>query len=980
MKYFEGVIIMNRLKTFGSKKLVAIFLVASLAIGSIFASPLNLASSTNDAKIYNETYKSVKDASSVSDGWIVRTKENMVSFENSGLSVTVGENSLVQFTSLDDQAPVIYLIDGWISVTTDAKLTIKTTVTGYAVNAGSTIVVISNAQNEHGYVEKGSATAVNAITNAITKIEEGNYLNLADSTAQTKAPETDSQVTEISTKLSQPAIEEQPTEVETQPEAEEPITEQPAEEQPTETAEVKTTTEVETTEEVVTEPEAETEVETVAETTEEVAGPLTKTFTYAGYEATVTAYIGQAVVEYPAFVTAQELYDAAQAAYNAYSNYLSDVYIQVVEDGKAIVTYPETYGVDEFNFAMDILEKEIPYYIATLFGLPVEEAPEVETETATTTQTVEAQPSEIEINSEPAEPTTTTVIVPLTKTFSYAGYEATITANLGQATIEYPAFVTAQELYDAAQAAYNAYPSYLSEVYIQVVEDGKAVVTYPETYGQAEFNLAVSLIEKELPSYIASLFAEEEPEVYVDTTEAVIIEIVAPESPAVTAESETTETSETEENTEIAEAPEVTVTAVKQEKKSSNVKLGATLGLVYGQYTEGSEFKAIIDKHYIRRIGISPENATVIFDPYITIDNFTFGLHFEIDAIKTESSYNSTSKAAKINSIAKYIGRINYNTENVSINIDRTHSVEFSSPVFYSMDKAFDKNDSLVATASAKFGFLKVSGFVDDLEFTNHLNGQTQYAGLTLTSGSKYVAVNASVLAAVNNLKDIDFYPSIDAHASFNIRNTKITLYAGFAGLYKTKTTATTVKATFDFDVMDFSFGVAYNSGSHISGSISNSNVTVTEAFEGKSLDVLFSAGLHVGALSIDGSVTLPLSLNDAGGKIAYNTVKTANGSTKQVSADIMSLSAKLQFSNFSITGGVLYEGFAAKAVNVIKALKNDSGKRAAVKGLVDTDLATIYAKMALNIGGFEAYARGDFANIDGHARVAATFGASFSF
>ena len=957
---------MNRLKTFGSKKLVAIFLVASLAIGSIFASPLNLASSTNDAKIYNETYKSVKDASSASDGWIVRTKENMVSFENSGLRVTVGENSLVQFTSLDDQAPVIYLIDGWISVTTDTKLTIKTTVTGYAVNAGSTIVVISNAQNEHGYVEKGSATAVNAITNAITKITEGNYLNLADSTAQTKAPETDSQVAEISTKLTQPVTEE--------PVVEEPVTEQPAEELPTETAEVETTTEVETAEEVVTEPEAETEVETVAETTEEVAGPLTKTFSYAGYEATVTAYIGQAVVEYPAFVTAQEIYDAAQAAYNAYSSYLSDVYIQVVEDGKAIVTYPETYGVDEFNFAMDILEKEIPYYIATLFGLPVEEAPEIETETetATTTQTVEAQPAEIEINSEPAEPVTTTVIVPLTKTFSYAGYEATITANIGQATIEYPAFVTAQEIYDAATAAYNAYPSYLSDVYIQVVEDGKTVVTYPETYGEAEFNLAVSLIEKELPSYIASLFAEEEPEVYVDTTEAVIIEIVAPETPAVKAE--------TAETTEVAKAPEVTVTAVKQEKKSSNVKLGATLGLVYGQYTEGSEFKAIIDKHYIRRIGISPENATVIFDPYITVDNFTFGLHFEIDAIKTESSCNSTSKVAKINSIAKYIGRINYNTENVSINIDRTHSVEFSSPVFYSMDKAFDKNDSLVATASVKFGFLKVSGFVDDLEFTNHLNGQTQYAGLTLTSGSKYVAVNASVLAAVNNLKDIDFYPSIDAHASFNIRNTKVTLYAGFAGLYKTKTTATTVKATFDFDVMDFSFGVAYNSGSHISGLISNSNVTVTEAFKGKSLDVLFSAGLHVGALSIDGSVTLPLSLNDEGGKIAYNTVKTASGSTKQVSADIMSLSAKLQFKSFSITGGVLYEGFAAKAVNVIKALKNDSGKRAAVKGLVDTDLATIYAKMALNIGGFEAYARGDFANIDGHARVAATFGASFSF
>ncbi len=1002
---------MNRIRNKGAKKLVAIVLVVALSIGSVFASPLNLAGSSNNAKIYNETYKAVSNPEAVTNGWIVRTKDNPVSFENSDLKVTIGENSLVKFISLEDANPVIYLLDGWISAASSesVKLAIKTPVTAYGLTAGSSILVISDAENEHGYIQKGSATAVNAITNAITRITESNYLNLADSSATTKAPEADSKIATIVTKLQSQPVEEPVAEPTVETSVQEETTTEVATEATTEvTTEVatedatevitETTTEAatEVTTEVTTEAtettsetsaleaeKAEDSETTVAETITEaevVLSPLTKTFTYAGYEATITAYVGQAIVEYPAFVTAQEIYAAAAAAYKAYTAYLSEVYIEVVEAGKAVVTYPETYGEAEFNLAVELLEKELPAYISSLF------AQDSESKVEETTQVV---PVEIEAKSEPAEPIITTVVVPMTKTFTYAGYEATVTADVGQAILEYPAFVTTQELYAAAAAAYSVYSEYLNDVYIEVVEAGKAVVTYPETYGEAEFNFAVELIEKELPAYLEALFAEEsEAQINVDVTD-VVVEIIAPETsttkPETEAETEVqTEVQAEEETTvtEVAEAPAVTIEPAKAEKKT-NVAFGATIGVVYGQYTEGSEFKAILDKHYIRRIGIAPKSLIINLDPSLTVGNFKLGLHLSLDVLNIKDSFSfntNNGKTGYINSLAKYIGNINYNSENLNVDIDRTHSIQASSPVFHSMDKAFDKNNSLVATASLDFNFVKVSGFVDDLQLTNHLNGETQYAGINLTAGSKYVTVNASVIAAAKNLKDIDFYPAIDALTSFNLGKTKVTVYAGIAGLYKTKTTATTIKATFDFNALKIGFGLAYNSGSHISSSISNSNVTVVNAFEGNSLDLDFTAGLKLGILSIDGSVTLPLSLNENGGRIAYNTVKTLNGNTKQASADVMSLSAKLDFNTVCISGGVLYEGFAAKLVNVAKAVKRGSGRKAAVKSLVDTDLATVYAQMTLTFGDLEAYVRGDLAAIDGHARVSTTLGASYNF
>lgn len=940
------------------KKIIAVVLITAMAIGSIFASPLTLVGSDGNAKVYDETFKSVDTANSITGNWIIRTEDNVVVFENEGLRLKIGEYSLVRILSLDDATPVVYLLDGWLGATAaeTVSVTINTPVTVYSANAGSTIVVLSSKTAENGYVYKGSATFINEVTSAITEVQEDMYLDLAQSSAIIEKPEDG---TEIAITIEKFLAEEPKTEAET-----------------VETVVAETTEEVET---------------------EVIIAPLTKTFSYGGYEATITAYIGKAYIEYPSFVTAQEIYDAAAAAYSAYGAYLDGVYVQVVEDGLAVVTYPETYGEPEFNFAMSLLEKELPYYIASLFAQPsVESTEEVEED-----QFVIAQ---IEPKSKPTSKTQT-IIVPLTKTFSFAGYEATITAHPGKAYIEYPTFVTAQEIYDAAAAAYSAYGAYLNDVYIQVVEDGLAVVTYPETYGEPEFNFAISLLDKELPYYIASVLGielnVESASVVAEATTEETTEAIAEEVPTETTEAVaevTTEVSveasadvkeEEKESEAVETTPQVPAPPVVEkpvEKKGA--KFGATIGVVYGQYTEGSEFKPFIDKNIIRKIGFAPKNVVVNVDPYLTVGNFTIGLHASINVLDLKGSFTFTTDQGAIgyvSSVAKYVGRINYNGDKFNLDIDRNHSVESSSPVFYCLDKAFDSNNSLVATESLKLGFVTIGAFVDDLQFSNLLNGKNQFAGLSLSTGSKTVDVNASVIASIYSLKNIDFYPAIDATAKIsNGEKLNVDIYAGIASLFNSNTSSSLnilakTKLTLNTKAFSFGIGAAYNKGKHISNTVNNSPVTVVTAFEGQSIDVLLSTGLNLGVFSLNGSMSIPLSLN-GGEKLAYNTVKTRSGNQIDITADVLSLSAALTFENLSLSGGILFAGFTGRVSELVEAYKNNTGKNAALAGLVDSELATMYAQMTVNFGGFEAYLRGDLATINGSKNVATSFGASFTF
>ena len=339
------------------KKVVAVLLLLSMTAGIVFSAPLAVVS--GDAKIYDSTYKSVKNASEASDGYVIKTGAESVLLENGDVKLSVEPNSLAQIISLDGN-PEIYLLDGRAELSSASAFTIRTTVTSYKAEAGTSIYVITEEKEETAYVGTGSATATNLITKEVTQLGAGTYIDNAKAgftPAQTVLEEYWKKPAQTQQAAQQPAAEAPSSETAQQQAAQQPAAEAPS----AETAQQQAST--------------------------ETAGALVHTFDYYGFTATVEAYIGQAYISYPAFVTDEELGAAAAAAVAAYPEYTQGITYEILEPGLAVVYYPEAYGPDEFYFAMGLLEGELYAYLdyisAQLFAkepAPAPAAPEVKQE------------------------------------------------------------------------------------------------------------------------------------------------------------------------------------------------------------------------------------------------------------------------------------------------------------------------------------------------------------------------------------------------------------------------------------------------------------------------------------------------------------------------------------------------------------------------------------------------------------------------
>lgn len=328
------------------RKVLAATLVLVLSALSVFASALAPAAGFGDAAVYDASCKAVANPGKVEDGYLVRTAGKAVVLSDEKLTVEVEAGSLVQFSGLDSE-PVIYVIDGKAGVGSDAAFTVKTPVTEYRAQAGSSIFVTSDADNETAFLEKGAAEGKNLITGQVSALEEGKTIDNSrkgEQTATTRQEywKADAQAEPEKAPEAAPAAEEPKTEPEKAAEPEKPA--EPAREEAPKAEEAKTEP---------AQPAA--------------AGALTRTFEYHGYTATVEAYIGEAFITYPAFVTDEEIYTAAAAACRAYPQYTQEIVFAITGRGQLTVTYPASYGADEFNFAMDILEKELPYYLDSIF-------------------------------------------------------------------------------------------------------------------------------------------------------------------------------------------------------------------------------------------------------------------------------------------------------------------------------------------------------------------------------------------------------------------------------------------------------------------------------------------------------------------------------------------------------------------------------------------------------------------------------------
>lgn len=816
---------MNRMKgSSRAKRIIAAVVMVAVAFGFVFASPLNLEGPLGNARVYDRSFKSVANPTTADEGWIVRTFDNEVLLANESMVMNVGSGSLVQILNLTN-APEVYLLDGWVAMEiSSASAQVRTPSTLYSAQQGTVLVVASTSQAENAYIHTGYAQATDAITSTKTDVLAGSYVNATAAGFQTLAP-TDETVARA-----------QLPEIEVPQASEEPVVEEPAKQEET--------------------------AQPVAELTPAFEiKPLEKTLSYAGYEATITAYIGKAYVKYPSFVTAQEIYTAAAAALAAHPADLQNVTIRVVEDGLAEITYPEAYGEREFDYAIMLLEKELPYYIASLFAPKAPEAP--------------VQP-QVEVKEEPAK-------VP----------EAPV-----EPTVEIVLKTTVQD-----------------------------------------------------------------------------VEVVAePQAPAMDAAPAIDE-AVTVEETEASVQP---VAEVPVEKKASNVKLGAKIAVEYGLPFEDNQYKGLVQDEYFR-LGFFMNNVNIAVDPYITIGDFTLGLHLAINTADVKSSFTfdtANGVAGYVASVAKYVGRINYENDAVKLAIDRNHEFTFASPVAASFDRDFDTTARLAASFDGRFGIVGITAFMDDLEMTNKLNGKKQFAGLRLALDAGPVEFGISAAADIRNVDILDeqygaeLYPAVDVNVPFSIGNTNIDIVLGGA-------TNITLGETVDFNTLSYlaklnvkvshdlyyiGIGAAYNKGDHLNGTVNNSLVTVTKPFHGESVDALLSAGLNWGPVSLDASANVPFALHkEQGGLLAYNEVLTRRGNTATITADTIKLKAKLSFGGFALDGGIMFDGFCGRMADLSKAVVNRQDKMDAIRGLQDPEIATYFVGMSYGIGGFEAHVKGNY-------------------
>lgn len=265
------------------------------------------------------------------------------------------------------------------------------------------------------------------------------------------------------------------------------------------------------------EPVEETAAVEVAAAEEE---KIVKEINLYGYKATIEYADKVATITYPSFITNDEVIAAAQAAYAAYSAYLQGTSL-VVDNGTAVMTFPTDVTEADLDVVVATLQAELPTYVAAVLGgVPA------------------AEPA---VAAEPAAE-------PIVKTINLLGYEATIEYADKVATITYPSFITNAEVAQAAKAAYASFSKYLEGTELSI-DNGTAVLTFPQEITEADVDYAVALLEAQLPAYVATLFPAEEPAEVAVVAEAPAAETAAvEEAPAATepAAAETTAPAATE--------------------------------------------------------------------------------------------------------------------------------------------------------------------------------------------------------------------------------------------------------------------------------------------------------------------------------------------------------------------------------------------------------------------------------------------------
>lgn len=778
------------------KRTLVSLLILAAVVGSVFASPLKPGTGFGDAKVYDNNYKAMPNATEISDGFVIRTSKDAVILDNGTTHVELDSNSLAVFTSLENGLQ-IYILDGKMLVSsTSGDFTIMTTVTTYNAKSGSSIYVITDATDEIGFVSEGSAEAHNFIMKTSTKFEAGQYID------------------------------------------------------------------------------------------------------------------------------------------------------------NSVSGFPPS-----------------PSSVANVWGEPRKE-PEPP-----------VQQAEPEKKQE-------TKISPLRRTFTYGNLKATITAYQGYAEISYPTFITNEEIITAAAAAAAAYPQYMDGIFYEIKDAGKLVLYYPENYGEGELNLAMNLINAELPAYIASLAAPQpEPTAVVATAEV-------PEAPVEPVQQETVVEQPAQPQTE--KTPLETVPRPEQPEpepeKKSDFKFGLWAGGVYGKGNDGDDFAVF--PYSGERIGTFWKNYSFFLRPYISFKGFTFGLNAEAQFINNNfqvKNYEFDTEhgiTGYVNSVAKYISALGYESENFTLMFDMKNNLTFNGPIFNSADRLYATSDKLSGRLNLKAGVFSLDGFVDDIRLTAKMEGRSQYAGIRagLTLGSLNFGIGA-VADYARGVKNALFYPTADFSFPFNLAGTRIKLSAeaaaqiGISGGFKLNGFMGKAMINVGYGPMDIGLGAAYNRNRHFSNLITNAPVTTDTFNEGTSFDAIAQVKLDTKVFSFKTAFSIPVSEN--GGRFA-NKIKTRSGNIVDSSADVMDFQTDLRLGSFTFTLGASIYGFSGKVSDAINSATDKEALKEALLDMISPETSTIFAKLDFNtpvgFGVLDVFARLDLAVVESRLRLPLSIGASYSF
>ena len=259
----------------------------------------------------------------------------------------------------------------------------------------------------------------------------------------------------------------------------------------------------------VTEPEPVAVEEPEPVVVEEVVlpePPVIKNYGIYGYILHTKVGDGEVVLEYPAFIPDEDVIGFFAVENEKYGLGDLGVVYTLEGDGRAVLTYPDTYSRDVVSAELDLLVEDLLAYLAA----PAEpEEATVEPEIVVVEEVVLPEP-------------------PVMKNYGIYGYILHTEVGDGEVVLEYPAFIPDEDVIGFFAVENKKYGLGDLGVVYTLEGDGRAVLTYPETYSRDVVSAELDLLVEDLLAYLA---APAEPEEAAVEPEIVVVEEAVPAEP-----------------------------------------------------------------------------------------------------------------------------------------------------------------------------------------------------------------------------------------------------------------------------------------------------------------------------------------------------------------------------------------------------------------------------------------------------------------